>query len=249
MDQPGETDQIVIAFEGTDPSSETLKKDPVFLAGQLEADTQIYLGQIPEAFRDDALSFTEAVLATQGVSRENVYVTDHSLGGAEAEYVAAQLDLGDATFGAPGIHAPAIPEGSTPDLKNYVVYGDLGNYSADQPNRLSNILFSDDIHHFGEVKYIGSPVGGLQLDVANALLAPNRTDAEKLAGLDLLVDAVKYHLIPSYEDALQPDAVAETLVGGLLANLNVSQASDLSGAISGAMRQLSAVSCKSGHSR
>jgi hypothetical protein len=26
---------------------------------------------------------------------------------------------------------------------------------------------------------------------------------------------------------LQPDAVAETLVGGLLANLNVSQASDL----------------------
>jgi hypothetical protein len=224
---PGETDPIVIAFEGTDPSSETLRKDPVFLAGQLEADTQIYLGQIPEAFRD-ALSFTEAVLATQGAARENVYVAGHSLGGAEAEYVAAQLDLSGATFGAPGIHASAIPDGSPPDLKNYVVYGDpVGNYSADPPNRLSNILFSDDIHHFGKVEYIGSPVGGLQLDVANALLAPNRTDAEKLAGLDLLVDAVKYHLIPSYEDALQPDAVAETLVGGLLANLNVSQASDL----------------------
>lgn len=93
---------------------------------------------------------------------------------------------------------------------------------------MSNILFSDDIHHFGEVEYIGSPIGGLQLDVANALLAPNRTDAERLAGLDLLVDAVKHHLIPTYEDALQPDADAKALVGGgLLANLNVGQSSDL----------------------
>jgi hypothetical protein len=227
FDGPGDADPIVIAFEGTDPSSETLRNNPIFLAGQLEADEQIYFGQIPEAFTH-ALAFTEEILETQGVSRENVFVTGHSLGGAEAEYVAAQLDLGGATFGAPGIHASAVPEGSTPELMNYVVYGDpVGNYSADRPNRLSNILFSDDIHHFGEVQYIGSPVGGLQLDAANALLAPNRTDAEKLAGLGLLVDAVKYHLIPSYEDALQSDADAETLGEGWFAHLNISPGPDL----------------------
>jgi hypothetical protein len=227
VNSPGEPEQIVVAFEGTDPSSETLRHDPVFLAGQIEADAQIYFGQIPEAFTD-ALAFTKEVLKTQGVPRENVYVTGHSLGGAEAEYVAAQLDLGGATFGAPGIHASAVPEGSTPELMNYVVYGDpVGNYSADRPNRLSNILFSDDIHHFGEVQYIGSPVGGLQLDAANALLAPNRTDTEKLAGLGLLVDAVKYHLIPSYEDALRSLPDGNTLVNGLFGNLNIGPVPDL----------------------
>ncbi|WP_063776654.1 hypothetical protein [Microvirga massiliensis] len=81
-------------------------------------------------------------------------------------------------------------------------------------------------HHFGEVEFIGSPTGGLQLDVANVLLAPNWTDAERVAGLDLLVDAVKYHLTSSYEDALQPDA-AEALVAGLFANLSNAQGLDL----------------------
>lgn len=231
VDAPGPVDQIVVAFEGTDPSSETLRTDPVFLAGQLEADTQIYFGQIPEAFTD-ALTFTQGVLEkaeAQGIPKENVFVTGHSLGGAEAEYVAAQLGLGCATFGAPGINASAVPQGSTPDLKNYVVYGDpVGNYSVDPPNRLSNILYSDDIRHVGEVKYIGSPVGGLQLDAANALLAPNRGDSEKLAGLGLLADAVKYHLIPSYEDALQAHEAADTLLNGLFGHLNISPATDLS---------------------
>lgn len=227
FDGPGDSDPIVIAFEGTDPSSETLRSNPIFLAGQLEADAQIYFGQIPDAFTD-ALAFTEEIIEEQGVSRENVFVTGHSLGGAEAEYVAAQLDLAGATFGAPGIHASAIPEGRPPDLKNYVVYGDpVGNYSADPPNRLSNILVSDEIRHVGEVNHIGSPTGGLQLDAANALLAPGRTDVEKLAGLDLLADAVKYHLIPSYEDALQSDVYADTLVEGLFDHLTISPGPDL----------------------
>jgi len=230
VDAPDGTDQIVIAFEGTDPSSQTLRTDPVFLAGQLEADAQIYLGQIPEAFTD-AFNFTQEVLEAAevlGIPKENIYVTGHSLGGAEAGYVAAQLDLGGATFGAPGISASVIPEGGTPGLVNYVVYGDpVGNYAGEPPNRLSNILYSDDILHFGEVQYIGSPAGGLQLDTANALLAPNRTDTEELAGLGLLADAVKYHLITSYEDALQPDVDAQAMVGSLLANLDVSPVPDL----------------------
>jgi hypothetical protein len=230
VDGPGQADQIVIAFEGTDPSRATVTTDPVFLAAQLEADALIYLGQIPEAFTD-ALAFTEEVLEAaeaQGIPRENVFVTGHSLGAAEAEYVAAQLDLAGATFGAPGIHASAIPEGSTPDLVNYVVHGDpFGNYSADPPNRLSNLLYSNDILHVGKVVYIGSPVGGLQLDTANVLLAPNSTDAEKLAGFGLLVDAVKYHHPQVYQDALESLAGVETLATSLFGNLNIGSAAEL----------------------
>jgi hypothetical protein len=230
VDGPGQADQIVIAFEGTDPTRATVTTDPIFLAAQLEADALIYLGQIPEAFTD-ALAFSKEVLEAaeaQGIPRENVFVTGHSLGAAEAEYVAAQLDLGGATFGAPGIHASVIPEGSTPDLVNYVVRGDpFGNYSADPPNRLSNLLYSDDILHFGEVVYIGSPVGGLQLDTANVLLAPNSTDAEKLAGFGLLVDAVKYHHPQVYQDSLASLAGAETLANSLFGNLNIGSVAEL----------------------
>jgi hypothetical protein len=226
---PGAADQIVVAFEGTDPSSETLHKDPVFLAGQIEADTQIYFGQIPKAFTD-ALAFTTGVLAmagAEGIPTENVTVTGHSLGGAEAEYVASQLGLGGDTFGAPGIRSATVPDGSSPVLTNYVVYGDpVGNYSSDS-GRLSNILFSADINHFGEVQSIGSFLGGLQLDAANVLLAPDRTDSEKLEGFGLLVDAVKYHLTPSYEEALKNLPSDDILVGGSFANPHVNQTLDL----------------------
>ena len=103
----------------------------------------------------------------------------------------------------------------------------VGNDSADPPNWSSNILYSDDILRFGEVEYIGSWVGGLQPDAANDLLAPSRTDAEKLAGFGLLVDAVKYHLPQAYEDALESLAGAETLGNGLFDSLTVGPVTEL----------------------
>jgi hypothetical protein len=96
-----DSDQIIITFEGTDLFGD-LRSDPLFVTAQLEADAQIYFGQIPQAFTV-ALQFAENVLAEadeQHIPRENIYVTGHSLGAAEAEYVAAHLDLGGATFGA-----------------------------------------------------------------------------------------------------------------------------------------------------
>ncbi|WP_048710454.1 lipase family protein [Microvirga massiliensis] len=218
VDGPGQADQIVVAFEGTDPSSDLFKTNPVFVAAQLAADAQVYRGQVPDAYTD-ALNFTKDVIEAaeaRGISKEDVHVTGHSLGGAEAQYVAAQLDLDGLTFGAPGIAASAIPDGSTPEVTNYVVYGDpVGNYSADPPNRLSNILFSDDIIHFGDVKFIGSLLGALQLNAANSLLAPDNTISEKLGGLALLADAVdKYHLPHAYENALDSLMGAGTMASG-----------------------------------
>jgi Lipase (class 3) len=208
---PGPSDQIVIAFEGTNPSSDSFRTEPVFVAAQLEADKQIYLGQVPRAFTD-ALAFSQRIVAdaaAHGIPKENVHLTGHSLGGAEAEYVAAHLHLGGATFGAPGIVTTSQPASGDARFTNYIVQGDpVGNYSADLPDRLSNFLYRDDILHFGDIHYIGSDQGAAELDRANGLLAPDNSLAQRLEGLGILAHAAfQYHLPQAYEDALHPSVL------------------------------------------
>ncbi|RDI62385.1 M10 family metallopeptidase C-terminal domain-containing protein [Microvirga subterranea] len=197
--------QVIVAFEGTDIGD--FEQQPEFVGAQILADLMIYRGDKPPAF-DDALAFTKAVIqqaAKAGISKDNVFVTGHSLGGGEAAYVAAQLGLGGATFGAPGIDNDLVPSGAVSQLTNYVEWGDpVGNYSA--PSLVeSNILFSNDIARFGPALYVGSPYGALLLGAANSLLAPGASDAQEAAAIGLLGEAAyRYHLLTHYTAALNP---------------------------------------------
>lgn len=197
--------QVIVAFEGTDLGG--FEQEPEFVSAQFLADLMIYRGDKPPAF-DDALAFTKAVIqqaAKAGISKDNVFVTGHSLGGGEAGYVAAQLGLGGATFGAPGIDNDLVPAGAVSKLINYVEWGDpVGNYSA--PSLIeSNILFSSDIARFGPAFYVGSPLGAALLGTANGLLAPGASDAQEAAAIGLLGEAAyRYHLLSHYTAALSP---------------------------------------------
>ncbi len=197
--------QVIVAFEGTDIGN--FDNQHEFVSAQLLADLMIYRGDKPPAF-DDALAFTKAVVqqaAKAGISKDNVFVTGHSLGGGEAAYVAAQLGLGGATFGAPGIADDLVPSGAVSQLTNYVEWGDpVGNYSA--PSFIeSNILFSSDIARFGPAFYVGSPYGAILLGTANTLLAPGASDAQEAAAIGLLGEAAyRYHLLTHYTAALSP---------------------------------------------
>jgi hypothetical protein len=197
------SDQVIVAFEGTNLSA--LQEDPVFVAAQVAADAQIYLGLKPAAY-DDALDFTRVVLdaaASQGIGAEDVFVSGHSLGAAQAQYVAAQLGLAGETFAGPGIPASAIPAGATSRLVNYVEYGDpLGNYSA-TPAPAPDYLFSDDILRFGKPTFIGNPLAGIALRAAGSLLGPGSTDEEMLEGvLALAALAREYHVLTRYASDL-----------------------------------------------
>ncbi len=111
--------QVIVSFEGTDLGG--LQTKPVFVGAQIQADQQIYEGENPKLYAD-ALRFTdrvEAVAAAQGISQSSVFVDGHSLGGAEAEYVAAQTGLAGDTFGAPGIAAGDITSGEKSNLTNF----------------------------------------------------------------------------------------------------------------------------------
>ncbi|MCB5174568.1 MULTISPECIES: M10 family metallopeptidase C-terminal domain-containing protein [Microvirga] len=198
------TGQVIVAFEGTDIGGFEDHKE--FVAAQILADAMIYRGDIPPAF-DRALDFTKKVVqyaANLGISRDDIFVTGHSLGGGEAAYVAAQLGLDGETFGAPGIPASSIPPGAPP-LTNYVQWGDpVGNYSWPTVSE-SNIIFSHDIVRNGPPSYIGAFEGALLLDTANSFFAPGSSDTQKTVGLGLLADAAyNYHLLTHYIAALDP---------------------------------------------
>jgi hypothetical protein len=193
------SDQVIVAFEGTNLSA--LQEDPVFVAAQVAADAQIYLGLKPAAY-DDALDFTKGVLdaaASRGIEAEEVFLSGHSLGAAQAQYVAAQLGLAGETFAGPGIPAGTIPAGAMSRLVNYVEYGDpLGNYSA-TPAPAPDYLFNDDILRFGQPTFIGDPLAGIALRAAGDLLGPGSTDEEMLEGaLALAALAREYHVLTRY---------------------------------------------------
>lgn len=191
--------QVIVAFEGTHVSA--LSSDPEFVAAQVLADGLIFAGIAPPAF-GDALRFTEAALAAaaaQGIPETAVYLTGHSLGGGEAAFVAAQLNLPGETYGAPGLPPGTIPTGATSLLTNYVEYGDpVGNYSA-EPDVLNGFVQSPDILRFGPPSYLGSPLAGLALQAAGLLFGPDSTPEENAEGLAALgALARQYHVLTTY---------------------------------------------------
>lgn len=111
-------------------------------------DSEILNGEAPAAL-EDAVNFAMAVQAEFGAGQ--IFVTGHSLGGVEAEAVAAAdgqggLSIaGGATFGAPGL--PGYSGGGNATLMtnfiNYVDFGDpVGNYASDVNSEL-DLAFRD----------------------------------------------------------------------------------------------------------
>jgi hypothetical protein len=139
---------IIIAFEGSiidplDPSFNT-----PYGNGSRGADLEISIGLVPKAFLDAdtfALDVTQ-YLAQHNLGSNPIYLTGHSLGGAEAQEVAFVIDPGGTmsgvTFGAPGDPRLTAPV-NAPNFINYVDYGDpVGHHG----------------NHFGTVQPVGSPL-------------------------------------------------------------------------------------------
>ncbi len=116
------TNQIVIAYRGSTTTN--------FYADWIVSDLEnIGPGTLPQSFTD-ALSFAQTV--QQEYPTSTLYVTGHSLGGAEAEYVGATLGLSGTTFAAPGV-ANLLPANvsSAANITNFVnQYDPVGNYTA-----------------------------------------------------------------------------------------------------------------------
>ena len=135
--------KIIVSFEASilDPAN-PLYNTPYGQAA-FAADKNILLGLEPTQIFDDAAEFVEKVQSDYRFLP--VYVTGHSLGGAEAEYAASAASStvrGGATFGAPGMPRFSVNQNApaSASFTNYIDVADpVGNYAADPYSGLSNI--------------------------------------------------------------------------------------------------------------
>ena len=133
---------IVISYMGTTASW-----------SQLWADVQLAVGSTPKAF-SEAKAFAESI--AQQYPDNKIYVTGHSLGGSEAEYVSSQLGYGGIEFAGTGIGGFDNTEASRKSIIDYAVKGDpVANYSTDSGYAIPWLLASD-MDHVGTFSEIGS---------------------------------------------------------------------------------------------
>jgi hypothetical protein len=159
--------QVIIAFQGTTGGLNFLL-DPEAAATQTLTDIQIFVndslnGVTPGSF-GVSLNFANSVISlaeAQGFSKSNIFVTGHSLGGIEAEFVAQQTGLGGIGFEPTGI-ATTAPAGVTgANFVNIVTDGDpVGNFAsdinADQPLAPTFVSGGGAAPHFGSIVIIGN---------------------------------------------------------------------------------------------
>ena len=205
--------QIVIAYQGTTGGTNLLA-DPLITVAQVIDDIQAgTTDTTPKAFTD-ALTFEQQVQAAataQGYSAGDIFVTGHSLGGWEAEYVAQQTGLDGIGFESPGISTTVAGNGSDSGFVNVESYGDPAAYmSTDlaglQPFEPAYVPGGGSFPHYGSIVMIGDPNATTPLIDASAKLGSGlRADA--VFGLVLGGNFLEHHLpgMQAYNLGVSPD--------------------------------------------
>ncbi|MGK2880630.1 MAG: hypothetical protein ACSLE6_07475 [Mycobacterium sp.] len=192
--------QIIVAYQGTTGGSNLLF-DPLIIIAQLAADLQvIFTGTTPLAFYD-ALEFANRVQAEailQGYTSDDIFVTGHSLGAWEAEFVAQQKGLAGIGFEAPGMNTAVAGNGDDSMFVNIVNYGSpVGFMATDlpglQPFMPTYVPTGGSKPHYGPIVLIGDP------DAATPLLNASQLWGDGLVGsaiflVSYLGNLIQYHL-------------------------------------------------------
>ncbi|MGE2714449.1 hypothetical protein ACQI4L_10365 [Mycolicibacterium litorale] len=205
--------QLIIAYQGTTGGSHLLF-NPLITVAQVLADLQVvFTGTTPLAFYD-ALDFAERVqaeAALQGYTSDDIFVTGHSLGGWEAQFVAQQTGLAGIGFEAPGINTVVPGNGADSMFVNIGTYGSSAPYMATdlpglQPFMPPYVPGGGTKPHYGPIVMIGDPAAMTPLYNASALWGTSPIGSAVFL-VDYLMNFFQYHLpgVQAYHLDVTPD--------------------------------------------
>lgn len=192
--------QVIIAYQGTTGGTHLLF-NPLIAITQVLTDIQvIFTPTTPWAFHD-ALRFArrvQAEAAEQGYGTDDIFVTGHSLGGWQAQYVAQQTGLAGIGFETPGINTVVPGNGADSMFVNIETYGDAAPYmSTDlpglQPYMPPYVPGGGSKPHYGPIVMIGDPANMTPLRNASALWGKGII-GNVLFMIDFLGNFFQYHL-------------------------------------------------------
>jgi hypothetical protein len=181
---------------------------------QILADTQAVLTHTTPAVFPDALSFAQQVqseAAAQGYTSDNIFLTGHSLGGWEAEYVAQNTGLGGIGFESPGLNTSVPGNGANSLFVNTATYGDLAAYFASdmsglQPIESTYVPGGGINPHYGSIVMLGDPSSEYPLTNAAALW-PTGVVGDLIFAVTAFGQFLEYHLpgVQAYSLDVNPE--------------------------------------------
>src|SRR5581483_7198414 len=192
--------QIIIAYSGTTGGTNLLF-NPLIAISQAIADYQAgFTDTTPQAFTD-SLTFAQqvqAAAAAQGYDPNDVFVTGHSLGGWEAEYVSQQSGLRGIGFESPGLHTTVPGNGADTLFVNVETYGDVAAYTSSdipgmQPFAPAYVPAGGSDPHYGPIVMLGDPSSQTPLTNASALWGTSLF-GDLIFAITSLGNFLQYHL-------------------------------------------------------
>lgn len=204
--------QVIIAYQGTTGGTNLLV-NPLITLAQIAADMQVILtGTTPLAFYD-ALRFARRVqeeAALQGYAADDVFVTGHSLGGWEAQFVAQQTGLAGIGFESPGLNTRIPGNGADSNFVNVAQYGSPVAFMATdlpglQPFFPAYVPGGGAKPHYGPIVLIGD-AEAMNPTVNAAAMWGKSLIGSLVFAADFLGNFFQYHLMGVQAYHLDVDA-------------------------------------------
>jgi hypothetical protein len=192
--------QIIIAYQGTTGGTNLLF-NPLIAVAQVVTDAiGILTNTTPAAF-PQALQFAQQVqaeAALQSYAPSDIFVTGHSLGGWEAEYVAQNTGMGGIGFESLGLPTTVLGNGANSLFVNTAAYGDPAAYLASdlsglQPFEEPYVAGGGLNPHYGPIVLLGDPSAQTPLTNAAALWGTSIL-GDLVFAVDFLGNLFEYHL-------------------------------------------------------
>ncbi|MCP9271960.1 hypothetical protein [Mycolicibacterium arenosum] len=192
--------QIIIAYSGTTGGTHLLF-NPLIAVTQIITDLQAGLDDATPLAFIQAVGFAEAVkaeAAARGYSSDDIFVTGHSLGAWQAQYVAQQIGLNGIGFEGPGLNSVVPGNGANSLFVNTATYGDMAGFLASDLPGLNPIAppyvpGGGLKPHYGPIVLLGDPAANTPM-VNAASLFNQGPIATLISAIDLFGNFLAKHL-------------------------------------------------------